>query len=470
MPDERTGTEGLKLRRVVGPLGAWSLCIGCTVGWGSFIMPATTFLPKAGPLGTAIAFALGTLGMLVVAANYGYMAQCCPKDGGVYAYAREEFGPNQAFVCSWCLVLAYVAAMCANATAVALVARSVFGGMLQVGFHYTIAGYEVWLGEALAGIAGIVATALLCVRGTRLAAGAETFFSLGMVGGVVAITLLALASPKATLADALPAFAPDKSPVLGTLMVIAVVPWAFIGFEAVSQVSEECSFPRTRFARLMGIAIVVGTLIYLALNTVTAMFVPERYADWTAYLADLPNLAGIESTPTFHASYRLAGRAGVLLFGFTALCAVLSGVVGFYAAATRLLYTMATDGAVSRRFMQLHPTYHTPATVTLAIMVITLVVPFFGRNVLNWVVDLMSLGALIAYLYTSLAAMRQANRRNNRLMHTLGLTGVAVSCICIALLLVPIPQLGTSLGKESYVILFAWVALGVNFFTPTVLR
>jgi len=35
--------------------------------------------------------------------------------------------------------------------------------------------------------------------------------------------------------------------------------------------------------------------------------------------------------------------------------------------------------------------------------------------------------------------------------------------------MVPIPGLSTSLTKETYIILVAWVALGVNFYAPTVM-
>ncbi|MCR4576276.1 MAG: hypothetical protein K5787_21165 [Lentisphaeria bacterium] len=46
------------LKCYLSPLGVWSLALGCAVGWGAFVMPGTTFLPIAGPLGTAIDMAV----------------------------------------------------------------------------------------------------------------------------------------------------------------------------------------------------------------------------------------------------------------------------------------------------------------------------------------------------------------------------------------------------------------------------
>ena len=46
-------------KKYLGIFGAWALSFGCSVGWGSFVMPGTTFLPIAGPVGTAIGLGIG---------------------------------------------------------------------------------------------------------------------------------------------------------------------------------------------------------------------------------------------------------------------------------------------------------------------------------------------------------------------------------------------------------------------------
>ena len=51
-------------------LGAWAFAFGTAVGWGSFVMPGTLFLPKAGPLGTTIGVFVGAAVMAVIAWNY----------------------------------------------------------------------------------------------------------------------------------------------------------------------------------------------------------------------------------------------------------------------------------------------------------------------------------------------------------------------------------------------------------------
>ncbi|MFQ6805194.1 MAG: hypothetical protein ACLRT5_10495 [Lachnospiraceae bacterium] len=44
----------VKLEKKLSPVNVLALAFGCIIGWGAFVMPGNTFLPKAGPLGTAI--------------------------------------------------------------------------------------------------------------------------------------------------------------------------------------------------------------------------------------------------------------------------------------------------------------------------------------------------------------------------------------------------------------------------------
>ena len=60
--DNSIANEGKgTLQKYLSPLGAWALAFGCAVGWGSFVMPGTTFLPIAGPLGTVLGIFIGAL-------------------------------------------------------------------------------------------------------------------------------------------------------------------------------------------------------------------------------------------------------------------------------------------------------------------------------------------------------------------------------------------------------------------------
>ncbi|MBO7473543.1 MAG: amino acid permease, partial [Ruminococcus sp.] len=136
-------------------LDAWSMAFGCMVGWGAFVMPGTTFLPIAGPLGTIIAMLVSTLIMLVIGYNFSFLMNRNPGAGGVYSYTKEAFGRDHAFLSSWFLCLSYLTIVFLNGTALFVVLRTIFGDAIHTGFHYTVSGNKVYLGEIFVSVSAL---------------------------------------------------------------------------------------------------------------------------------------------------------------------------------------------------------------------------------------------------------------------------------------------------------------------------
>ncbi|MBQ6329246.1 MAG: APC family permease, partial [Kiritimatiellae bacterium] len=82
----------------LSPIAVVALSFGYAVGWGSFVMPGTMFLPGAGPAGTATGIILGAAAMVVFAFNYHRMLQLAPGTGGAYAFATKAFGSDHGFL------------------------------------------------------------------------------------------------------------------------------------------------------------------------------------------------------------------------------------------------------------------------------------------------------------------------------------------------------------------------------------
>lgn len=153
--------------------------------------------------------------------------------------------------------------------------------------------------------------------------------------------------------------------------------------------------------------------------------------------------------------------------GIALFCAVLSGIIGFYMATSRLLYSMSKDHVLPGWFGRLHPRYKTPMNAILFIMIISLCCPWFGRTVLNWVVDMSSIGAAIGYGFTSAATLVQVrrNKDTSAWMTINSILGVIFSLCFIALLIVPNPL--AYLGPQSRIALVIWTVMGAAFFLYT---
>ena len=336
--------------------------------------------------------------------------------------------------------------------------------LFQVGFHYTVAGYDIYLGEIILAVSALILFALLSIRGVNFTGKFQTVLVFALVGGVLIITLAAIVSPQTSASALKPGFYPGETSLAGVLAVVAVAPWAFVGFDTIPQAAEEFKFSAKMTKRIMVLSILFGAAVYVILNTVTASVIPEGYGSWTEYIDDLGNLNGLISLPTFHAGYQLLGRWGLVFLGVAVLGAILSGIIGFYMATSRLLYSMSKEKVLPRWFGDLHPRYKTPAHAILFVMGIALVAPFFGRTALGWIVDMSSIGAAIGYAYTSLAALRFARQERKTGIMVTSILGTGMAVLFVILLLVPIPAFNTSLGKESYFCLIVWIILGVMFY------
>lgn len=456
--------EKKALKKNLSPINVWSLALGCIIGWGAFVMPGNTFLGKAGPLGTAIAMGIAALIMIVIAFNYNYMINMYPVAGGEFTYTQKSFGEKHAFLCSWFLGLSYLAIVPLNGTALALIGRNLLNNIFQFGFHYNVAGYDIYLGEILLAVTALIVFAVLSIRGVKFAGIFQTALVFALVGGVIIVTLAAIFSPSASFKNLTPAFYPGDSVIGGVLAVVAVAPWAFVGFDTIPQAAEEFNFSPKKTKIIMTISILFGAMVYVLLNTVTAMVVPEGYATWTDYIDDLPNLSGLLSLPTFYAADKVLGTFGLLFLGIAVLAAILSGIIGFYMATSRLLYSMANEKVLPEWFGKLDPRFNTPKNAILFVMVIALIAPFFGRTALGWIVDMSSLGAAIGYLYTSAAAVKRAWKEKKTDIVVTGLLGTVFGVLFCVLLLVPIPLFNCSLSRESYICLLVWILLGAVFY------
>ena len=454
----------IKLEKKLSPINVWSLALGCIIGWGAFVMPGNTFLGKAGPLGTAIAMGIAAVIMIVIAFNYNFMINKFPVAGGEFTYTQQAFGEKHAFVCSWFLGLSYLAIVPLNATALALIGRNLMNNVFQFGFHYNVAGYDVYLGEIILAVVALILFAVLSIRGVKFTGVFQTVLVFALVGGVLVITLAALFSPNVKLSNLSPAFYPGNSSIAGILAVIAVAPWAFVGFDTIPQAAEEFKFSAKKTKVIMVLSILFGAAVYVVLNTVTAAVVPDGYGSWAEYINSLPEQSGLLSLPTFHAGYQLLGTVGLVFLGVAVLGAILSGIIGFYMATSRLLYSMSKEKVIPGWFGKLHSKYKTPSNAILFVLIIALIAPFFGRTALGWIVDMSSIGAAIGYGYTSLAAFRFAKKEKNVGIMITGIIGAIMGLAFIILLLVPIPIFNCSLGKESYISLIAWIIIGVIFY------
>lgn len=459
---ETGGKQGSGSFAYLSPLAVIALSFGYAVGWGSFVLPGTTFLPNAGPLGTVIGFMIGTAAVAVLAYNYHTMTVGMHNSGGAYGFVTKMFGYNHGFLVGWFLFLTYEAILWGNATALVLLARYLFGDAFQFGYIYTLIGFDVYFGEVLLSLAAIVFCAIVCMLSKRFAIRLHTFFAFMLIAGVAICFFAALSGHTGGIEAMGPAFSDNSSIPLQLLRIFAMVPWAFVGFEAVVQSSSEFRFPARRTFPLLLAAILISALIYILLVLLPVLALPEGYSNWQQYIDALPKLKGIDAMPVFSAARKALGPAGVAVIGGAMLSAQLTALFATYIAVSRLMRAMSDDALIPEWFGRCNKE-GTPVNAILMVMCISLPIPFLGRTVIGWPVDLSNLGAAIAYGYTSAAALtllKKDKDGHRPAVKAAAVFGLIMSVVFSLLILVPNYLSGTSLSTESYLLLDIWCFVG----------
>ncbi|MEJ8766709.1 APC family permease [Oceanobacillus sp. HCA-5259] len=449
------------LKRTLKPHWVWAIALGSSIGWGAFVQP-TNWMETAGPLGVMLGFAIGGLLMMVIAISYGFLIKSFPVSGGEFAYAYISLGRTHAFISGWFLTLGYICIVALNASAFALMFKYVFPSLLENFYMYQIAGWDVYGMEI---ILASVALAIFCyfnIKGGIFSGSMQFIFVAIMILGVVAITFLVGINPSAGLENVQPSFQTDKSAMVAIFSIVAIAPWAFVGFDSVPQAAEEFNFSSSKAFRLIIFAIIFAVAIYCAMILATAMAAPWQEVAAAGHLWGTGYV--IEQT---------LGTMGVVILVVALSMGIFTGLNGFIISTSRLLFAMSRAKFIPASFSKLHKKYQTPYISILFIVIVSMAAPWFGRQALTWVVDMSSVGVTIAYFYTCYTAYVifrwKKDHRFNPNKHviapvqkTFALLGI-ISSICFLGLLL-IPGSPAFLGIESRIALIIWVVLGVIFY------
>ena len=470
----------VSFQKQLSPTHVWAIAFGCIIGWGAFVNPGKKFLPNSGVFGTAIAMVLGAVVMFIIAYAYAYMVPKNPTAGGEFNYTKKCFGRAPAYLCGWFLVAAYLTNVPMNSTAIGLIVDGLDGpaDLLKWGMHYSIAGFDVWIGEVLFASAILILFGWLNIMGVKKAGFIQTILTSMLALSVFVLVIAAIFNSKAQWSNINMPWGFDRAAALdvnasgtglkefahsgpmGVLSAImatfAIAPWAFVGFETIPQVAEEFKFSHKKVMLIMGVAIIFGTFVYIANNTVAAIAVenwPDRVmaGEWVLLVA----------------AEEMLGVFGKILLGVAVSCAVLSGIMGFYLASSRLMYAMARDGYLPKPFSKISSKYGTPVNAMLFCIIISLSGPVLGREALGWFVDMSAIGASIGFFFTCASTIVTMNRDGDGRFRykCLAALGCLVSLCFIELQLVPIEGLkGVHFCWQSYLMFGIWSFIGFVFF------
>src|SRR3954447_21362139 len=326
-----------------------------------------------------LAYVLTSIAMGLTAYSYGRMVIAQPTAGSAYSYASKAFGRPLGFMVGWALLLDYIFLPMINYLVIGLYMQDYFPSIPQ----------EVWI------IVAVVLVTGLNILGIRLLAGMNLLFVAAQFVFIAVFAAMAVAKITSDV-DVQSYSAPfyDSDTDLGLVFSgAAILALSFLGFDAVSTLSEETEDPRRKIPRAIVLCALVGGLVYIFQSYLGHL----AFTDYKSFAdhqdvasADVMKFIGDDFLNTFFTATYVAGAFA---------CAMAS-----QASVARILFAMGRDGSLPRPlFYRLHRKYRTPVSANVVVGVFGLTALFIS---LATVSSMISFGALAAFSFVNLAVIK----------------------------------------------------------------
>ena len=453
----------------LSPLNAWAFSFACMIGWAAFVMPATIFLPRGGILPSLLAFLIGTGVMCAVALNFSFLGNTYPGHGGIYSLVKIALSRSSAFIATWGLGLAYLCCICLNAKAMAMLLRTMVEEAFSLNFNVLVPQSDTLLIELALILCELLLFAVINIRSIKLAARLQTVGAIVLLGGIVVMFFAALFSSPEPFHAFQPLSAPDVSPAQGFMSVFLMIPWAFVGFDSLSKISNEVDFPARRIGRIMVISVCCGGFAYIANILTTLLGVPMAYASWEEYIASFSDGVGAASYPIAVISRDAMGQLGTVIFFLATFSATLTGLIGFSTSLTRLITSISDDKLFAPSLSAPDARTGMPRRAIWLVFFLAVLMSLL-RDSFDIIEEVASFGTAVGFLFCSFSAMMIAIKRHKPLYTFTGLSGVVLTLFLIVFSLVRVRGFSTPLSARSVILLAVWVFIGIAVYSFSVRR
>lgn len=379
---------------------------------------------------SASAYLIALVAMLFTANSYGRMAKAYPVAGSAYTYVSKTIDGRVGFLVGWATMLDYLF--------LPMVIWLIGGSYLQA--QFPAVPMAVWI------LAFILLTTLLNVVGIQVADKVNLVlmaFQILVIAIFVALSLadVARAAGAPGLVDSTPFTGVDVgfTAIAGGAAIAA---YSFLGFDAVTTLTEETVDPQRTMPRAIMLIALIGGGIFIVVS----------------YAVQLVHPGGVFENSDAAAS-EIALRIGGNFFGAIFLAALViaqftSGIAA-QAAGSRLLYAMGRDGVLPKKiFGALNARFQTPVLSLIAIAIVGLIAIFMDVATST---SFINFGAFIAFIMVNVSVIvyfAKRRREGERLNPILYLVAPIIGVIVIATLLVQLDIHAITLGS-------IWIAVGI---------
>lgn len=325
------------------------------------------------------AYIVAFIVMLFTAYSYAQMVKAFPNAGAAYTFTQKSLSPHIGFLVGWTIILDYMFSPMISALLLGIAIKA----------YFPIIPMYVWI------ILFIATVTIINILGIKVAAKLNMgllFLQLGTLALFTIFSIKGLLNGQGagTLFSILP-FIDSNINMPGFMSIIPILCFSFLGFDAVTTLSEETKNPRKSIPRAIYLVTIIGGSYYF----IGSYFLQLVWPDYQSFNA--PEAAYMEIAMyiggNFLISYMLAEG---IMSSFSS--AIASGT-----SASRILYAMGRERVLPAKiFGYLSPKYRTPVFNILIIGGVALSALFLS---LTTAVSLINFGALFAFTFVNISVI-----------------------------------------------------------------
>jgi amino acid transporter len=376
---------------------------------------------------SAGSYLLATVAMLFTALSYGLMAKHYPVSGSAYTYVRKSLDARLGFIVGWAILLDYLF--------LPLVIWLIGGAYLTGQFPGV--PFWVWI------VTFILITSALNIIGLKVADRTNFVlmtFQLLILAIFVALSIAHLVSNSETLVSSTPFTGTGGFAAIAA--GAAVSAYSFLGFDAVSTLTEETYDAEKTIPRAIVLVALIGGAIFVTVSYFVTLVSPGGTFDNVDSLAE-----------------DIAKTIGGNVFGAVFLAALILGQftsgLAAQAAVSRLLYAMGRDGVLPRRvFAMILERFHTPAVNIVLVGIVGLAAVFLDVATST---SFINFGAFTAFALVNVAVIgyfvrHRADSLNPWRYVLLPVLGVVIDVYLL-----------TQLDEKALILGLSWLGIGIIY-------
>jgi len=295
-----------------------------------------------------LSFILASVTGALTGLSYAELSAMYPKSAAEFVYTEEAFKKRiLSFILGWIIIFSGIL----SAATVALGFANYLSNLIGISSIFLVIIFAVLL---------VIVLSIINFVGIKTSTRTNIIFTLIEASGLIIIIIIGI--PYFGSINYLTL--PPGSPSFVIFSSVALIFFAYIGFEDIANIAEEVKEPHKNLPKAIVYSIIITTILYCLTAISVVSILPY-------------NIIATSEAPLNIVAIEVLGPAGGIIMSLIALFATANTVLIMLIVTSRMMYGMARDKALPEGLSKISPKFRTPMISILITMLFTIIPIFF---------------------------------------------------------------------------------------------